>query len=303
MRFSPAASLTRGALSLLLAAACVLVAGCGALMQVAYDNSDFALRMMADDYFDLDGTQEEFVKKQVRHLHDWHRRQELPAYARLFAAAGERIGKRLEREDVSWAMGEVRERMRALTVQTVHEAVPLLATLDAGNLRALERKLADNDAKLLKDLPIDKPQKQDRERAKRLADRIEGFTGDLSDDQHDLVMRFVQSQPRLTQERLQAHKRRQHEFVDLLRLHRTDPDIEIRLRAYFLAWQENPESERAHERRAWEEGFAGLILDLDRSLTREQRRHAVKRFTAYAGDFRTLAREGRMSPGTSGAAQ
>jgi hypothetical protein len=303
MHLSPAASLTRGALNLLLAALCALVAGCGALMQVAYNNSDFALRMMADDYFDLDGAQEDFVKKQVRHLHEWHRREELPAYARIFAAAGERVGRRLDREDVLWAVGEVRERMRALTVQTVHEAVPLVATLDAGNLRALEKKLADNNAKLLKDFPIDKPQRQDRERAKRLAERIEGFTGRLSDEQRALVMRFVQSQPRLTQERLEAHKRRQREFVELLRQHRASPDIEVRLREYFVAWQENPESERAHERQAWDQGFVGLILDLDRSLTREQRRHAVKRFTAYADDFTALAREGRATADAPGAAQ
>ena len=48
---------------------------------------------------------------------------------------------------------------------------------------------------------------------------------------------------------------------------------------------------RAREVRDSEESVIALILDLDRTLTPEQRAHAVKKFASYADDCLALARD------------
>ena len=277
---------------LIIVAACLLAVGCGAIVQVAYNNSGFALRMMADDYFDLNDEQERYLEQPLADFHDWHRREELPIYARMFAGAAERIRRGLMPEDVTWAFGEVRERYRVLTLRAIEETAPLLAKLEAENLKALEAKLAENNAKFAKEYPLDKPEKQDRARTRRLEAGLRHFLGDLTEEQHALATRFVQSQPRMTLARLDYRRQRQREIIELLQQYRSASDLVPRLRNYFLGWQRDPESERARETREWEDRFAAFILDLDRSLTAQQRRHAVQKFTSYADDCRVLARQG-----------
>src|SRR2546423_10712058 len=144
---------TRPTKTLLVVAACLCVAGCAGVVRVAYNNSDFALRMMADRYFDLQSEQEDYLQKQLAHFHEWHRREELPIYARTLSGAADRIKRGVQREDVAWAVGEVRERYRALLVQAIEDGGPVLATLKAENLQALEKKLAADNAKFANEYP------------------------------------------------------------------------------------------------------------------------------------------------------
>src|SRR5262245_1085226 len=102
----------------------VMVTGCG-MARVAYNNSGFALRLMADDYFEFQEDQEQFFKAQLTRFQQWHRNEELPLYARLLDDASDRVGRGLQREDVLWAFTEVRARYRVFAAQAVEEAVPV----------------------------------------------------------------------------------------------------------------------------------------------------------------------------------
>lgn len=284
----------------LIVTAAAIVGGCG-VVRVAYNNGGFALRMMADDYFDLQGEQEEFFKAQLARFHEWHRREELPVYARVFGGAAERVERGLAREDVVWAIREVRERYRSFVLQAAEDAAPVLATLEADNFAALERKFADGNAKFVKEYVSGDQAKRDRARAKRLEERFESFLGDLTGEQRKLIARFAQSQPNMSQVRLEDRKRRQREFVALLKQYRTSPELTARLRGYFLNWEQDRSPEHAQQSREWEDRLVTLILDMDRSMTPEQRAHTVQKFASYADDFVVLARQGRI-PGEAQAA-
>ena len=93
---------------LLVLAAAAALAGCGTVMRVVYNNGDFALRVMANEYFDTSGDQSEILKAQLARFHEWHRREELPAYARVFQGAAERAARGLTPEDATWAIVSVR---------------------------------------------------------------------------------------------------------------------------------------------------------------------------------------------------
>jgi len=133
-------------------------------------------------------------------------------------------------------------------------------------------------------------------------ERFEFFLGDLSDAQVALVERFVQSQPRIDEVRLTDRKRRQQEFVELLRQYQSSPELAARLRGYFVNWEGGRGREYAQYAREWEERLVQLVLDLDATLTPEQRQRVVARFEALAEDCRVLARQGRPSGDTRAAA-
>jgi hypothetical protein len=289
-------TIRRIALALLAAAA---LSGCGSAVRVAYNNGDIALRFIAHDYFDLHGEQSDLLKAQLARLHAWHRREELPRYAALFNGAADRLDKGLAREDVAWAIASVRERYRALAEQAADEAAPLMATLRPDNFGALERKLAENNEKFAREFLTGDATKQAQARAKRLTGWFEDWLGSLTREQEALVAQFVQLQPELNRIRSEDRKRRQHEFVALLRAHQKSPDLGARLRDFLVNWERERGPEHRRMAREWEERLVTLIVDMDRTLTPKQRTHVVQRFARFADDARILAREGRPAGTTA----
>jgi hypothetical protein len=280
----------------LLAAA---LAGCGSIARIAYNNGDLALRLMAYEYLDLQGEQQEVLKAQLARFHEWHRREELPAYAAMFQSAANRVARALAREDVIWATAAIRARYRSTVAQAAEEGAPVIARLGPDNYAALEKKLAEDNRKFAQEYLAGDQAARDRARAKWLEERFEFFVGDLTDAQRALIGRFVRSQPQLTEVRLNDRKRRQQEFLQLVKEHRASPALAERLRWFFLDWEHDRGPEHARLAREWEDRLVELALEIDRTLTADQRRRTVERFESLAEDCRVLARQGRPSGTTA----
>jgi hypothetical protein len=282
-------------------AAAAALAGCGSVVRVAYNNGDVAARFMAHEYFDLHGEQSDQLKLQLARFHAWHRREELPRLAALFGGASERLAAGLRREDVTWAIVQVRERYRATVEHAADEFAPVAATMRADNLAALERKLADNNEKFAREFLTGDAAKQARARAKRLTGWFDEWLGSVTPEQEALLAAFAQAQPDLNRIRLEDRKRRQHEFVALLREHRKAPDLAARLRDFLVNWERDRGAEHRRQAREWEERLVTLIVEADRTLTPRQREHVVRRFAFFAEEARILARQGQPAGTTAGA--
>jgi hypothetical protein len=280
---------------LLAVVAAAVLAGCGSAMRVAYNNGDVALRFMAHEYFDLHGEQSDQLKVQLVRFHDWHRREELPRYAALFGSAAERLNRGLAREDVVWAIAAVRARYRTTMEQGADEFAPVAATFRPDNLAALERKLADNNEKFVREFLAGDAAKQARARAKRMTGWFEDWLGSVTPEQEALILRFSEAQPQMNQVRLDDRRRRQQEFVELLREHRKSPDLAARMREYFVNWERDRGAEHRRMAREWEDRLVTLVVEVDRTLTSKQRSHAVRRFEFFAAEARILAQQGRPS--------
>jgi hypothetical protein len=288
---------------LLVLAAVAALAGCGTVMRVVYNNGDFALRVMANEYFDTNGDQEVVLKAQLARFHEWHRREELPAYSQLFQGAAERAARGLGAEDVTWAIASVRSRYRQVVAQAAEDGAPVIATFKPDNYAALDRKFAEVNAKFTKDYLAGDQAKRDRARAKWFEERVEWFVGDLTEQQVAIIHRFVQSQPRMNEVRLADRKRRQQAFVALIRQYQSSPQLAERMREFFVHWERDRGPEHARLAREWEGGLSQLVVELDRTLTPEQRAKLVGRFESLAEDSRVLARQGRPPVETRAAAE
>jgi hypothetical protein len=284
---------------LAIAALAIGVSACttAALVKVAYDHGDWAVRLMAHEYLDLHGDQSDTFKSEVQKFHAWHRRNELPHYASLSAAFAERIQRGLAADDVKWAAERVRVRYRTLADRAVVDTTPLLATLGASNIEALERKFAESNTKFEKEFMQGPPEKRERARVKAIRKRIEDFTGTLRPEQEALVVAYVRESPQYSSERFAERLARQQQLVRMLREHRRDPDLTERLRGYFVRYDRDRGPQYEKMSAAWEERLTRLVLDLDRTLTPEQRASTVRRFTQLSRDFGTLAGVPAPAPG------
>ena len=61
--------------------------------------ADTVAAWMVDDYFDLQGPQEDDFRARFERFHAWHRKAQLPEYARFMRAARTRMQGELSRDE------------------------------------------------------------------------------------------------------------------------------------------------------------------------------------------------------------
>ncbi len=272
----------------LLAIGALVLAACSAT-RVAYDNADTMLRFMAASYLDLDAAQSDDLSPRIARFHQWHRSNELPVYAALLRSASQRAAEGITAEDVAWGLAKVRLRYRRFAAKAAEDAAPVLATLASAQLAALERKFAENNGKYTKEFLSSDDKERRRRQLKRMLARFRDFAGDLTPDQEARIGRFALAHERHVALRFEDRQRWQRDFVAALKAERKPEELGRHLAEMF----ERPELRRSEEfireDARWDEDLGRLIVDLDRSLTAEQRAHVVRRLSDYAEDFAVLA--------------
>lgn len=270
-------------------AACALLLGACSMTRLGYDYADTLVRYMASNYLDLDAVQSEDLKPRLVRLHQWHRVNELPAYAALLRSASQRAAKGITAEDVAWGLGNVRARYRRFAAKAVEDAAPVLATLALAQLAALEHKFAENNEKFAKKFLSPDDEKRRRAQTKRMLERFRDFAGDLTPEQEARIERFALAHERHVALRFEDRQRWQRDVVALLRQQRAPQELGRSLAAMFNEPEQRRSEEFIREDRRWDEDLGQLIVDLDRSLSVEQRARVVRRLSDYAEDFSVLA--------------
>ena len=278
----------RRVLPALLVALAALLGSCSTV-RLSYEHADWLLARMAGRYVELDNTQARVLKARLGALHAWHRSEELPQYTRGLEEAADRIARGLTRQDVHWAVDELRERGQALSEQAGEDLVPLLRTLSERQLDEAARELNQDNVEFAKSYLSGDPARRAARRAAWLYDKLADWIGPLTQEQRARVDAFVAAFPDSVALRLEERRRYQAVLLKLVREYRSSPQFEARLRA-FLA---DPAAGRAQANQSAalkvEEGFVDLLLALDRSLTPAQRKAAITKLRAYAADFRQLS--------------
>jgi hypothetical protein len=276
-------------------ASAALLAGCAGMTRLAYNNADLILRKMANDYFDLDSAQADDLKVRMRRFHAWHRANELPQYVAFLRTVERRFTKGLTPEDVAWGMSTARTRARALAAKAFEEAAPLLAGLSLEQFSVLEKKLAEANAKYVREnLPGDE-RKRVRVQTRRMVESMRQWTGDLTRDQESRVERFVRAHERFATMRFEDRVRGQREVLALLRKRLPAKELAVKLTQHF----NDPDTRRTDEYRRedarWEADFGKLLAELSQTLSPVQRANVVRRIEGYADDFSLLAGEARKA--------
>jgi len=257
--------------------------------RLGYNYADTVVRYMASSYLDLDAVQAEDLKPRLVQLHQWHRVNELPAYAALLHSASQRAAKGITVEDVEWGLGNLRARYRRFAAKAAGDAAPVLATLGPEQLAALEHKFTENNEKFAKKFLSPDDKKRRRAQTQRMLDRFRDFAGDLTPEQEARIERFALAHERHVALRFEDRQRWQRDLVALLRQQQTPQELGRRLAEMFDKPELRRSEEFTREDRRWDEDLGQLIVDLDRSLSSKQRARVVQRLSDYAEDFSVLA--------------
>lgn len=269
-------------------AAAWLLAGCSAV-RLAYDNADLYLQYRAGRYLDLHGESGEALRQELREriasFFAWHRREALPQYARIAEEAAARVGKGLSRADLVWgydsAVAHARESLRA----AAERIAPLLDRLGPEQLEHIEAGFAEDNREFAVEHLRGDEQERRKRRARRVEERLEDWVGNLSRAQVERVRQFSERAPLLGELQDRDRRRLQAEVLDIVRRR----EAATRLADRLADWRRGRERAYGAAREAVREELFALLLDLDRTLSPEQRSRAQQALRAYAADFASLA--------------
>jgi len=273
------------ALCILLAA---LVCGCSTV-RFAYDNAEAYLRWRLGSDLDVRGAMQDELEERIASFMTWHRAQALPKYARLADEAKRRFADGLTPEDLNWgydsAMAQARESLRA----GAERIAPLLDRLEVRQIEHLAARMAEENRRFGREYLRGSERQRRNRRAERNVERLEDWVGTLSQAQSDLVAHYSQRAPLLDEMRARDHQRLQAEMLRMLRA----KQARARLPEFAEHFDRGRDPAYVAALDAARREYSAMALELDRSLSAEQRRRALDQLTRYADDFRALARERR----------
>lgn len=265
----------------------LLVTACSTV-KIGYNNADWLLPWYIGNYFNLNAIQKEFVKEKVAYHLEWHRYNELPRYVRFINDAAPKITDGLTAEEYDWILAEIRSSYVKLAERILVDAAEILIRLSPEQIDDLQEKFFERAADFEK-----RSKRTEEERIKlkqeRTIERMEDWFGNLTEDQVILINELVRSLPDNSDLYKNDQRRRQKEFISLLR---DKPNREIfteRLRLYFTDYNHGRPQHDAKLSEDYQQASKQMSLKIDAILSKEQKMRALDKIRAYEIDFKELA--------------
>ena len=284
------------ALAIALVALALAACGSTTLTRMAYANAAFAytnlgpmLSWMVDEYLDLTGTQEDWVRERVGRLMEWHRAQELPKYRRFLESALAKAEAPFTAQDVASHQRAIRAHYLRVVEQAIPDMAELLAGLDAEQVAQLERKFAEDNRKFARESTRGTPEQRRERRMRRFTDQLEVWVGPLGDGQREIVAAFYRDAPDFSDEMLGERRFRQTEILALLKAKTPKEAMAPQLRRLFVDMDSWRRPEYAEKLRARDQKGFEMLAALSESLTAQQRAALQKRIRNFLRDIGTLS--------------
>jgi len=274
--------------ALLAALVVTLAVACSSATRVAYNNAPLAAAWVVDDWFDLHDGQRDWVKERIVRFLAWHRASELPEYERLLQDAAARSATRITEDDARRIFREMRTLYHRAMRKAIPDMADFLLLAHPEQVAHLERKFAEDNARVIKEGVKGTPPERREARAKRFIERFEDWTGRLSAAQRDLVRARVEAMEDLTDEWLGDRRFRQAETLALMRARPPREAMIAGLTRILIDTDSWRRPEYAAKLRGRDEQAIAMLAALDATLTAEQRAKLHRKLGGYAADVAYL---------------
>ena len=265
--------------------AVVLAGGCS-MMRFAYENADVYLRWRIESYFDLQGALSDDLDERVAGFMAWHRAKALPQYAKLLDEARGRFARGLQPADLDWGYDAMRAQAKESLREGAERLAPLLDRLSAREIAHFERRLAEDNRKFARENLRGSERERRKRRTERNVERLEDWVGTLTQGQAERVALYSARAPLLDEFRERDHKRLQAELLGVLRA----KEARKRLPELAVGWERGRDPAYAAALDAARKEYIAMALDIERTLTAQQRARAHERLARFAEEFRAISR-------------
>jgi hypothetical protein len=266
------------------------LAGCGA--SLVYPRLDSLVGLYLRGLVSLDGSQSARLARTLEHNLEWHRSEELERYEVFLQGLASQVRAGLTRNGLEDAAQQAEVYWRRIFEQAAPGYIALAATLGDRQVHELLESLQRADDKTWREYSGRTSEDRYAQREKSLRKNIERMTGPLSPQQRKLIHDYAwttrpfmfewRENRRLWREELAATLRArsgpQAAFAERMRVLIAEPD-----RLWTPEYRKAIATSRAD--------FLDLVVQLDASLTPQQRGVAHERLLALAKEVRDLAQQ------------
>jgi hypothetical protein len=264
------------------------VAGCGA--SLVYPRLDSLVGLYVRGLVSLDDSQRASLARTLEHNLEWHRSEELERYDAFLQGLASHVRAGVTRASLEDAAQQAEVYWRRIFEQAAPGYASLAVTLSDRQVHELLASLQQADAKTWREYSGRTADDRHSRREKSLRKNIERLTGPLNPQQRQLVRDYAwtarpfmfewRENRRLWREELAAALRvrsgPREAFDERMRVLIAEPD-----RLWTPGYREAIATSRAD--------FLDLMVQLDASLTPQQRAVTVERLLALAQEARDLA--------------
>lgn len=257
--------------------------------QFAYNRLDWFMHRYVSGQVSLDAEQSRELREYLDEFLVWHRRHELPRYADFLERLAAATAHPLSRDQFENGRREVEDFMRASVSQGAPDAARWLRSLRPEQLEEMFANFAEKGRESRAEACARDPEERHEENVERMIGNVERWTGRLRASQRTLIETRLAGFSVDDCGDPEAVDGERNSFRAVVEEYRSQPDFAQRI-AVFIT---RPESRGdAEHRRAYEanrERFMQLLVDINRSLSPEQRARSVKRLRALVAEMRELA--------------
>jgi len=252
--------------------------------EFAYRNADWLLEYYAWQSVSIDKSQLEQWRPLLQSTLQRHREEELPLVVAYLDLAG-RTARQADATPGAACLVDAAlllyQRHARLAVEL---GAPLLANLDATQIRHLAGHMAQRHQDNVERYLNPDPAQRQEARQERILERIENWTGDLNDDQRRRIREAVDRTPDLSPLWL---AQRGHRTDALLALLETGADADV-LSEYLESWWVHRDGASAETLRLWRiarDELVRLVDELATTLTDRQRTRLERRLRDLHDDL------------------
>jgi hypothetical protein len=178
-------------------------------------------------------------------------------------------------------IAQAREGLRA----AAEKGAPLLDRLGPREIANLERRIAEDNRRFARENLRGSERERRKRRTERNVERLEDWVGKLSQAQQQRVAQYSERAPLLDELRDRDHKRLQAELLAILRA----KEAKKRLADFATNYDRGRDAAYVAALEVARKEYFAMALDIEKSLSPEQRARAVSELRRYADEFRSLA--------------
>lgn len=272
-------------------AASLLLSGC-TFLQLAYDKAEWIVTRRIDSYFDLNSAQRDRLAPSLGRHTQWFKGDGFDAGLRLLMAAERKIADGLTREEFNEIDAETKAWWKSIYMRVSGDAAHFIHNLSRAQLERAAEKFAESDENLeellaedLEDFP-----EEYEDYFEKVYDYYAKYVGDLTPGQKRLIWRERSRTRAQLVERLEMRRHFRKSMLTAVARAKSAPELQ----RMFAVWAHDPDAAagpayRAHRQRedtAWQ----AFVLKFDRTLTKDQREHAVAELRTWIRRLREIER-------------
>lgn len=240
-----------------------------------------------DDLFDLRDNQIRVIESRVAYHLKWHRRTQLPAYVNFLQTADKYTSDGLTATEYDRLSKKGRSLFLLMSARLRKDAAAFLTSLSPEQADYFQGETEDLNEDLVE---LDRKSRKEKieEVREKYEELIEDWVGDLKPSQRLIIKGVVLKMPDMNRFRLNYRLKKQKQLIRMINSGAAESEFDTYYLSVFGDREDyvSPAYRRAFNK--WQAQLKKLTLDLDKTLTKEQRAHLKEEIKGYISAIRAI---------------